>query len=183
MPPPRDPDDPLAGLTRWLAEGRVDAAAAERARQRWLERQAGEEATLAGVLLDLGERGRPVTVTTAGGHRVTGSLTVVGADFCAVRDDRGQVVVPHRSMASVRPAPGDPPADGERPGGLELVLAEALAELAVDRPLVAVATGADEHRGTLRAVGFDVLTLMLDGPTRGAVHVPIGVVDVLIVTR
>ena len=41
------PEDPLAGLNQWLAEGSVDAAARARTRQRWLERQAAEEATVA----------------------------------------------------------------------------------------------------------------------------------------
>ena len=174
--------DPLAGLTRWVAEGRVDAAAAQRAKQRWLERQAGEEATVAGVLYDLAERGRPVSITTRAGRRVRGPVIAVGADFAILRGvSSGDVVVPFGALALVRPAPGDLAATGDRMGSMELVFAEALSELAAECPRVLASAGGDEIRGELRSVGFDVAAILLDGTRRETAHVAIAALDHLIV--
>ena len=83
-PPSRPVDltsgDPLGALHHWIADGRIDEAARARARQHWLERQAAEDATMLGVLIDLAERGRPVTATTVAGRRVTCPVRAVGAD-------------------------------------------------------------------------------------------------------
>lgn len=177
------PDDPLAGLAAWVAEGRVDAAAAERARHRWLQRQAGEDATLAGVLMDLAERGRPVAVRSAGGLTARGRIVALGADFVIVREDRvGDVVVPFAAVATVRPTPGEPAPVGARPLALALTLAEALVELAAERPDVAVAAG-DELRGELRRAGRDTLTVALDDSHRTVVTVHLPAVDRLVIVR
>jgi len=76
-PPQRTPagvfgGDLAARLERWAAEARVDEAARRRSRERWLRRQAEEDATVAGVLADLLEAGRPVTVCSRTGRRHTG---------------------------------------------------------------------------------------------------------------
>ncbi len=176
--------DPLAGLLRWVAEGRVDAAAVERAKQRWLERQAGEEATVAGVLFDLAERGRPVSITTRAGRRVRGPVIAVGADFAIMHGvSAGDVLVPFGALALVRPAPGDVAASGDRMGSVEMVFAEALSELAAESPRVLASAGGDEIRGELRSVGFDVAAIVLDGSRRETAHVAIGALDHLIVLR
>ena len=47
MAPDREPFDELA---RWAADARAEEAAAGRARERWLRRQAEEEGTVARVL-------------------------------------------------------------------------------------------------------------------------------------
>lgn len=169
--------DPLSALHRWVAEGTVDEAARRRARQRWLEQQAGEEATVGGVLQDLAERESPVTLTTRRGRRVGGRVVVVGADFVIVRETGGDVVVPAAVLSSIRSAPEERPVSGARAVGVELVLAEALSELAADRPDVYVVTAAEEIRGRLQSVGFDVLAMTVDGPARRLVHVPIGALD------
>ena len=174
-------DDPLAGLAGWIAEGRVDAAAAERARQRWLERQAAEESTLTGVLIDLAERARPVAVRTMAGHTARGLVVALGADFAVVREDRlGDVVIPLSAVVTVRPGPGDRPAVGDRPTTLEIMLAEALVELAADRPAVLVAVAGEEIRGELRSAGIDVIALALDTARRDVVNVAIGAIDHLV---
>jgi hypothetical protein len=70
-----------ARLERWAADARIEAAARRRARERWLRQQAEEEATLAGVLIDLGEHGAEVVVHTRTGRVHRGLIGVVGADF------------------------------------------------------------------------------------------------------
>ncbi len=173
--------DPLAGLSGWLADGRVDEAAADRARQRWLERQAAEEATIAGVLLDLAERGRPVTVRTVGGRTVRGRVSALGADFVFVREARlGDVAVPLARVATVRASSGEDPAVGDRPPALAVVFAEALSELAVDRPLVLVSVAGDDIRGELRSAGTDVIAVAIDTPRREVVHVSTNALDHLV---
>ncbi|MEZ5244577.1 MAG: hypothetical protein R2707_05725 [Acidimicrobiales bacterium] len=177
-------DDPLAGLEKWLADGRVDAAAAERARRRWLERQATEDASVAGVCLDLAERNEPVAVRTSGGRSTRGRVTALGADFVVVREERvGDVVIPLRCVATIRAAPGGGAVPGERSAGFSVVLAEALVELAAERPLVLVSVGGDEIRGELRSAGTDVVALATASVGRDLVHVAIAAIDHLVLLR
>ncbi|MEQ8839434.1 MAG: hypothetical protein RIB98_00485 [Acidimicrobiales bacterium] len=174
-------DDPLSGLSAWLAEGRVDDAAAERTRQRWLERQAAADATVAGVLLDLAERGSPVTVRTLGGRTARGRVAALGVDFVAVREpSRGDVVIPTGRVATVRTAPGEDPTVGDRPPTLDVALVDALVELAVDRPPVLVSVAGDELRGDLHSAGTDVIALRLDAVPPSIVHVAIAALDHLV---
>ena len=64
--PARRPTPTVSGVSgvsdegrweRWAAEARVEEAAASRSREGWLRQAAGEDATLAGTLVDLAERG------------------------------------------------------------------------------------------------------------------------------
>ncbi len=187
--PPRRPvslsaGDPLAGLNRWVAEGSVDAAARARARQKWLERQAAEEATVMGVLADLAERGTALMVSTTSGHRSRGRAVAIGADFVIIREERlGDVVVPVRRLATVRAAPGHDSPTGDRPLGFEVMLADALTELAADRPTVVAAVGEEELRGELRSAGFDIAAIELDGPRRELVNVAMAALDHLVILR
>jgi hypothetical protein len=177
-------DDPLAGLGKWLADGRVDAAAAERARRRWLERQATEESSVSGVCLDLAERNEPVAVRTVAGRTTRGRITALGADFVVVREPRsGDVVIPLRSLATIRAAPADGAVVGERSAGFSVVLAEALVELAAERPLVLVSVGDDEIRGEMRSAGTDVVALATASGGRDVVHVAIAAIDHLVLLR
>lgn len=165
-----------AQLARLADRGRTERAAQQRSREHWLRRQADEEATFAGVLTDLAERGDLVAVATATGRRHRGWLVAVGADFCVVRtEDRQQVVVHHRAVASVRPEPGRPLATGDREITTTRTLADHLAALADDRPRVLVTTTGpgDSAGGVLRSVGRDVLVVALDGDRRGLAYVPV----------
>lgn len=180
-PPSRPVDlttgDPLAALHAWVGDGRVDEAARARARQHWLERQAAEDATLLATLLDLAERGEPVVITTQATKTIAGSVSAVGADFVVVRGPaRGDAFVPVDRLAVVRTTPGAPPPVGDRPVGFALTFGSALLELAPDRPSVVVSAG-DDIRGSLVAVGRDVVTLALDGDRRDHVHVRLGAID------
>ncbi len=166
----------LASLTRWAAEARVDEAARQRERERWLRQQAAEESTMAGVLVDLAERDRPVLVTTAAGRSHRGVLTAVAIDFCALRTTQGiDVLVSVDGVSSVRTQPGDSPTTGDRALTLDLLLHEAMAALAADRPRVLVLARGDRQgiAGELRSVGRDVATVRLDGHPPALAYVPL----------
>jgi len=155
----------LDDLERWAAGARAQDAAEARTRERWLRQAAEEEASFAGLLIDLAEDGRPVSVTTTTGRRHHGPIVAVGTDFVAVGGPEGRLVlVPTASVAEVRPATGTrrPPAANGREA-LEATLAEVLAQAVANRPRVAVVLGAVTVVGELRAMGTDVLTVRTDG--------------------
>ena len=175
-------EDPLGGesdlmgtLQRWAAEAQVSEAAAARARQRWLEQQAAESTTFAGVLADLAERERPVLVHTAAGRRHRGSIGAIGIDFVSLTTDLGtHVFVATTAITSVRSQPRERAAHSGRAVSLGLRFVDAIAAMAEDRPRVAVAT-TDETtlNGDLRSVGIDVVTLRVDGDTKANVYIPL----------
>jgi hypothetical protein len=173
-----DSDD----LARWLAEARVDEAAVARARERWLRQQAGEEATLVGVLLDLAERGSAVLVEVAGGRRHRATVTAVAEDFVALRTDQGtDALVAHGGVAAVSPLDDVAPT-GDRPRPLDMTLHEALVALAGERRRVLV-VGRDgsTRAGELTSVGRDVVVLRADGGPRH-VYVPVGSIAEVAIT-
>ena len=168
--------DLLQRLSQWVSAASADAAADARARQRWLRQAADEDATFAGVLLDLAERRTPVVVAGRTGRRHRGTLAAVGADFVVVRvDDGADALLAFTGIASVRPEPGAAAPAGDRAPSIEVTLAEALAVVAEDRPRVLLVTTVDDDgvAGELRAVGRDVVTLRLDGADRATAYVPI----------
>jgi hypothetical protein len=171
-------DDPgshfLDELEAWAAEGLAEQAASSRARERWLRQQAEEEATFAGVLADLVERRTPVAVTSTSGRRHQGELIAVARDFAALRAPGGAtVLLALDALAAVRPVPHrDVPPTGEARTPIRLSLLDVLARVAADRPRVHVGLrGGDGVTGELRAVGDDVVTLVLDGDPRGVAYV------------
>ncbi len=186
QPPDRPVDltagDPLAALQRWVADGRVDEAARARSRRRWLENAATEEATLGGVLLDLAERRRPVTVRTLVGHRITGPIIAVGADFIAVADARlGDTLMPTTRIATVQPAPGDDLPAGDRRHDVVLTFRDALMELAAERPEVMVGVGDETLRGELRTASTEVVTLVIADERREPISIALTAIDHVVV--
>ena len=164
--------DPFDDL---VDRARADDAARARSRERWLRQEAAESATLQGSLLDLAEAGATVLVTTVAGRSHRGEVTTVASDFVAVRTSGATVLVALDAIVSVRPDPSSRAAvaSGDRPAPVDLVLREALADAAAERPRVSVAsrTPTDPVTGELRAVGLDVLTVVLDGDERGVCFV------------
>ncbi len=179
--PPADSDRLVADLTRYLAEQRADAAAASRAREHWLRQAAAEEATIAGVLLDLAERAAVVVVQGGAGRSHRGRIRAVGDDFVALRTPTGDLLLRDDAIVAVR-ADGPAPT-GDRAPALAIGFAEAVAATAGDRPRVlVVARDGTGLAGQLRHVGRDVMTLRLD--TAGTVYVPLAsVAELTIVER
>jgi hypothetical protein len=172
--------DLSARLERWAAEARVDDAARQRTRERWLLQQAEEGGRLAGVLCDLAEQGTAVAVRTRAGRQHRGRIRAVGDDFVAVDPGPpGQstvVFVALGALSSVRVMPGSVAAPtGDRSVQTGLRLAEVLAGLAAERErvLIVALDGEDAVAGSLRSVGLDVAVVRLDGPDPATVYVPI----------
>jgi hypothetical protein len=176
--------DPFATILEGIAATRVDDAALSRSRTRWLVRQAEEEGTLAGVLIDLAERGEPVVVTTTAGRRHRGTVRAMGADFVALALSSGTtVLVALDAVAAVRTRPGVTSVAGDRSVRLERNLAEVLTELAAERTGVVIGAAGAEVRGELRAVGRDIATLRVDGPPAIAAYVQLAAASDVLVSR
>jgi len=174
----------LDDLERWAAGARAQEAAEARVRERWLRQAAEEEATFAGLLVDLAEDGRGVSVTTAAGGRHHGPIVAVGTDFVAIGGPEGRLtLVSTSAVAEVRPAAGvrrQRAATGREDAtgnALEVTLAEVLAQAVANRPRVAVVLGTVTVVGQLRAVGTDVLTVRTDGEPGGLTYVTLASVS------
>jgi hypothetical protein len=176
------PGDLVGDLTRWLAEQRADAAAAARARERWLRQAADEDALLSGVLLDLAERGATVVVQGTTGRTHRGQVRGVGEDFLALRTAQADVLLRHDAVVAIR-ADGVPVGGSDRAHALDLGLGEAVAALAGERPRVLLVTrDGTGLAGELRSAGRDVLTLRLDDGA-GTVYVPLAALAEVTVTE
>jgi small nuclear ribonucleoprotein (snRNP)-like protein len=171
-------------LARWAAEARVDEAARVRSREQWLRRQAEEESAVAGVLADLLEAGRPVTVHTRSGRRHTGTIRALGDDFVALvlAGGRASVLVALTAVASLRTPPGDAGVVGDRDGAAGLGLADVVVGLAADREQVTVVTADGEAiAGTLQSVGRDVAVVRTAGEPPAMCYVPLAALGEIVV--
>lgn len=178
-----DERDPFQHL---LDDARADEAARSRSVERWQRQRAVEGATFAGVLLDLGEGGGVVTVTTEAGSDHRGRIAGVARDFVEVRTGAGRTVyVRLEALAVLRPGghAGHGAASAERVGHHDRTLGEQLGRLAADRPRVTLVATADREplTGELRSVGDDVITLRLDGPSRDVAYVRVASVTEVVV--
>ena len=162
---------PFEEIERWAAEARARDAVDARVRERWLRRQAEEEATFVGLLVDLAEREAAVAVTTTANRRHVGTVEAVGADFVALRTAGGRTaVVSLGAVAAATPlgaeggragAAGAPGDRGSR--SVKVAMADVLAHAAGQRPRVHVHAGGVGVVGELRSVGADVVSVHTDG--------------------
>jgi hypothetical protein len=158
-------------LERWAADLRIDEAVRLRARERWLAQQVTEEATLAGVLTDLAERGVGVALQLRSGGAERGRVRVVGADFVALAVPGGaggqvaEVIVALREVGAVRTLPGEPLSAGENAVACRLTLSEVIIGLAAERQRVVLGLSGSREvvAGTLLSVGQDVVVVRGDG--------------------
>lgn len=165
-------EDDLRALERWVADAVARESAEARARSRRLLDQASEDATFAGTLLDLAERGSVVLGTSAG--TFTGVVAAVGRDFVAMATTAGRIAfVAMAGVETIRGGPGAPRSfAGDRRAPLDAGLAAALATIAADRPRVKVQTiSGDAAQGDLLAVGDGVITIRLDDVDRSVAYV------------
>jgi hypothetical protein len=171
-------------LEEWAAGARVDDAAARRSRERWLQEAAAGDASFAGVLIDLAERGQRLQLQLATGRRVVGTIEGLGADFVAVAvAPVGDALVPLLAIDQVA-ALDDAPVAGERAIATDLRLADVLAALAGDRERVRC-VGRDATSpvaGVLRSAGTDVVTVRTDADPAVTVSLPIASLTEVLVT-
>jgi hypothetical protein len=156
----RQPYAPVVDAFDELAdESRAADAVRRRTHARWLRQQAAEEATLVGVLVDLAERGDPVSLRSASGRTHRGVVSFVGGDHVVVGE---AVRVRFAAVVAVRFA-GEL-ASGDRAAVRDTLLVESLSDLAPDRPAIVVVTfDGTSMRGELVGAGADVISLVLDG--------------------
>jgi hypothetical protein len=86
---------------------RTDAASERRRRESWLRRQAADDASLVGVLVDLAENGHVVRVTTDGGGRHQGRLRGAGRGVVVLDCGRTRVFVAADAVTTVQAVPGE----------------------------------------------------------------------------
>ena len=154
----RAPDPLAADFAALLRHVRTDDAVAGRIRERHLRLSAAGDATLAGTLLDLAERGTTVAVRTTAGRMVQGPLTLVGRDVIAI----GSTLVASPAIATVRGlARRD--TSGDRDVADRVTFAAVLGDLAASHARVAVVVAGDPVVGQLLAAGADILTVRVDG--------------------
>jgi hypothetical protein len=161
----------LDSLNRLVADAVAEEAARSRSQTRVLRQIAEEEATFAGIALDLAERRVVVVARSVVGRPHRGVILAVGRDFAVVRDgDAPPVLLATGHLSSIRPQPGTASGDtaGARLPALRTSLAAVLTGLAAERPRVQMMAVGDEQplSGELRSVGADVATLRLDGDGR-----------------
>ena len=176
-----DADALLSAFARWSAHTRVHGEVVGRARQRWLEQQAAEAATLTGTLLDMAEGEAPVTVLSPQ-RRFSGRLVGVGADLCVLEASARVTVIALRQVIAVRPHPGATPrprtASGDRAVHLTMTFRNALAAMAMDVSPVRIAlAGTETLTGELTGAGDDVITLRLAGVPPRPAYLPIAAVE------
>lgn len=171
-------------LAAWARDAQVDETIGRRRRERWLRRQAEEEATFAGVLVDLAEAAAPVTIATPTRKVHRGRVRAVGTDFALVEVDGGRHgILRHRAIAWARQDDSTRPARGDRPLALSMTFEQALRATLEPHELVqVVAAGpAEPVDGEVIGLGADVLTLRRGDRSR--VHLPLANVDEVLLER
>lgn len=163
-------------LDAWVAESRFDAAIESRRVERHLADQSSEDASIGGVLRDLGERAANVVVSTVANRQHRARIKAVGSDFVVLTGldgDQKEIVVAMRAI-DVLQVPTEAQVMGDRADHLDVGLAEVLPAMSVDRPRVLLVTlGGRTVRGELRSTGLDVARLRTDGDDHAIAYVPV----------
>ncbi|MGY6500309.1 MAG: hypothetical protein ACXIVQ_05340 [Acidimicrobiales bacterium] len=155
------------GLEAWADTLRVDAAAQLRRRERWLARQAADDASLAGVLVDHAENGTTVAVGTVAGSRHVGRAVGAGRELLVLAGPHCRVLIEVGAITTVQAVTGErapvPDPMGHRSGACDTTLCDVLALAVAGRPDVTlVARSGQLTSGELVAVGRDVVMVRPD---------------------
>jgi hypothetical protein len=151
-------------LLEWTSDEQHQRARALRISLETNRELAEHEATFAGLLLDVSERGDAVRIETTYGKTHHGPVEVIGRDFCAINVDSGIVIVATRTVRSVsiesqtrRPPVPSARTISEQAAGL----ADILAELAVDRVRIRYVLEGDNasRSGELAGAGEQLCTI------------------------
>jgi hypothetical protein len=134
-----------------------------RSRQRWLRQQAAEQADFTSLLIELRERGSPVSVTTAAGRRYPNArITAVGRDCVTVATARGRVLLASGAVVALQPhGETDVSLGADARATDEESMAELVRRAAHDREAVTIhVDGVPEpFVGELQACGRDVVVI------------------------
>lgn len=164
------PDGSVDGaVERWLAEVRVDAAARERAAVAGLRALAAEEATLAGVLVDLATRGEAVSLVMRSGKQHRGHVRLVAPDAVVVALETRQWLVARLAAVAALRTVQSPPVPGEAEPSTLTRFVRIASALAAPGDWVVITSGASTFGGTMESAGEDVVVLRLDNGDRAYV--------------
>jgi hypothetical protein len=135
------------------------------------------------VLRGLGEAGDAAAVGVVDAGPVTGQVVAVGRDVVVLRGRTSGVVVAASAITWVRAEPGARLPAGTQPVSSDVSLLALLAELAGLRAEVSVGLAGSREvvRGTLVAVGRDVLRLRQDGAPAAEVALAAAAVRTILV--
>lgn len=151
-----------AALSRWLAEAQVDEAARSRAETAEQRERETEDATLAGVLMDLAGRGESVGLMMRSGRQHRGSIRLVGPDAVVLHLETRQWLAARLSaIAALRTITSQPVPGATDPSTTSRFVRLALA-VAQPGDWVLVASGTSTLGGALQSAGGDVAVLRLD---------------------
>ncbi|HBU03121.1 MAG TPA: hypothetical protein DEA70_01420 [Acidimicrobiaceae bacterium] len=104
------------------------------------------------------------------------------ADFVCVRDPRlGDTLMPTPRILTVQPTRGDDLQAGDRYHAVVLDFGDALMELTARRPGVIAGAGDETHRGELRTVSTEVVTLTVAGERRESIYIALAAIDYVVV--
>lgn len=161
----------------WTAGLRTDEAADGRRRRAALAEHGAADATLAGVLGDLAERGAKVLVTTIAGSHHRGTVVEVATTWVALHTARAELVLLRTAHIATVDGAGSPAAivaaSSIRTTGLAAML-DRFVELDMT-----IRCGAVVVVGELRIVGADVAAVRRGDGT--AVQVSIDAIDEVVV--
>jgi hypothetical protein len=161
--------DPLVGL---LDDATYDARRNVREQTKWDRSIDTESATWAGLLIDLAENGRRVTLQLETGLTVSGQITTVGADCVCIETPKGEMAILCSAIARIECETPNGPPDSERIGSSE-TFHSLLQRAAEDRLDVAFTLrgAANDLFGQLRTCGADVCALASEEMPRRYVYV------------
>ncbi len=143
------------------------AAAAGRRRRHWLQHQANESATWAGILVEFTDRGTALVVHLVNGHVHRAMVTEVGADFVTLAVGRQRRLVSLASIIAVEAPAGQQPVTGsvdaldapDSPRLAHRLRVEATAQAR----LTVITSDARTVTGTLVNVGHDLVLIRSAG--------------------
>jgi hypothetical protein len=140
-----------------------------RRREHWLRRQAADDASLTGVLVDLAEQGHLVRVTTSGGGRHLGRVVGAGAAVVVMESGMHRILVAVDAVTTVQAAPGEHDVTspvGHRVGDDPTTLADLLSHAVGDGAEVTLTMRSGQVvTGELVSVGHDVVLVRPDRRT------------------
>lgn len=157
-------------LTRFVSDARTEERVTERRRRRWLQREATESSSFAGLLRTLAERATPVRLLTDGGGTHSGTPVAVGEDVVVLHTAGGRPILVALDHVTAVVDGTTAELDGDRgdpaPGPS---LRHLLAELAdIEAELTCTLAGGTVVAGRVVWVAEDVLALdPSDPPGRG----------------
>lgn len=167
-------------LDDWMATSRTDEAARNRRRTAAWREHGPVDASLAGVLLDLADRGTEVLLSLTGGrsHRVV--IIEVAATWVLARTRADDCVLLRLRCVASLDCCALPLSFGERSAPVTAGFVATLHRLAEVGDVITMWSGAQTTSGELRVLGDEIAVVALDAATTR--YVSLDEVDEVIIT-